>query len=312
MDYRLLTVLVVILNSLGLMSCSVPDQSQAQAGSYGLKAYQQAGGSITGMGNTANVSIGGGNTQVAGISGEGITPEDDIVWAPEDPEEAIDGGLEQLWQSPQNKAWHQSYKEASRQSRQTGKALLIWFTDSMYSPTCRQLSEEVFSIPDFEEWATKHVVRLRVDKQVPPREKSKDIGIRKLKYIKKIIQRYGVKGCPTVLLLKPGGEVHVYYRGYEKGGGEYYLARLKHAVVIIDRGYQQWRDKYEKRGYRLWESRDGRKTFAKLYRFQSGKVTLVDPDGQKGVTSLNNLSNADKAWIMLQKKKREAAIDHNN
>jgi len=312
MDYRLLTVLVVILNSLGLMSCSVPDQSQAQAASYGLKAYQQAGGSITGMGNTANVSIGGGNTQVAGISGEGITPEDDIVWAPEDPEEAIDGGLEQLWQSPQNKAWHQSYKEASRQSRQTGKALLIWFTDSMYSPTCRQLSEEVFSIPDFEEWATKHVVRLRVDKQVPPREKSKDIGIRKLKYIKKIIQRYGVKGCPTVLLLKPGGEVHVYYRGYEKGGGEYYLARLKHAVVIIDRGYQQWRDKYEKRGYRLWESRDGRKTFAKLYRFQSGKVTLVDPDGQKGVTSLNNLSNADKAWIMLQKKKRETAIDHNN
>lgn len=307
---RSVTIFTIILSSLGLISCSVPDESQPHAGLNGLKAYQQAGGSIVGMDNSATVSIGGGSAPVAGLSGEGITPEDDIVWAPEDPEEAIDGGLERLWQSPQNKSWHQSYKEASRQSRQLGKALLIWFTDSMYSPTCRQLSEEVFSIPDFEEWATKHVVRLRVDKQVPAKERSKDIGVRKLKYIKKLIKQYGVKGCPTVLLLKPGGEVHVNYRGYKKGDGEYYLARLKHAVVIIDRGYEQWRDKYEKRGYRLWESRDGRKTFAKLYRFQSGKVTLVDPDGQRGVTSFNNLSNADKAWIMLQKKKRDAAIEH--
>ncbi|MDG1358091.1 MAG: thioredoxin family protein [Akkermansiaceae bacterium] len=290
------------------MSCSAPDVSQAQQGEGGLRAYQRAGGAIAGVENSMAVRIGEGSAPVAGLSGEGITPEEDIIWAPENPDEAIDSGLEQLWQSPQSKAWHQSFKEASQQSRQTGKALLIWFTDSMHSPTCRHLSEDVFSTPGFEEWATNHIVRLRVDKQVSSRERSKDIGIRKVKYIKKLIERYGVKGCPTVLLLKPGGEVYVKYRGYKKGGGEYYQARMVKAVVMIDSGYEEWRDKYEKRGYRLWESRDGRKTFAKLYRFKSGKVTLVDPDGQRGVTSFNKLSNADKAWIMLQKKKHEAAL----
>ena len=305
--HPLVIVLTVLSSCLGLLSCSVPDESQAQSGQYGLRAYQQAGGRITGMNNSTAVRIGGGSAPVAGLSGEGITPEEDIVWAPEDPDEAIDGGLEQLWQSPQNKSWHQSYKEASQQSRQMGKALLIWFTDSMHSPTCRHLSEEVFSLPDFEDWATKHIIRLRVDKQVPSRQRSKDIGIRKMKYIKKLIERYGVRGCPTVILLNPSGEVHVKYRGYKKGGQEYYLARMKHAVGMIDRGYDEWRDKYEKLGYRLWESRDGRKTFAKLYRFRAGQVTLVDPDGQRGVTSFNKLSDADKAWIMLQKKKSEAS-----
>mgnify|MGYP001051345289 CR=1 FL=1 len=312
MHHRLVILLAVFISSAGLMSCSSHIESQAQAAQHGLKAYQQAGGNIVGMQTAAAVRVGGGNGPVAGLIGEGITPEEDIVWAPEDPNEAIDGSLEQLWRSPQSKSWHQSYKEASQQSRQTGKALLIWFTDSRHSPTCRHLSEEVFSIPEFEEWATKHIIRLRIDKQVPSGERSKDIGVRKLKYIKKLIKRYGVHGYPTVLLLKPSGEVHVNYRGYKKGDGGYYLARMKHAVVKIDRGYEQWRDKYEQQGYRLWESRDGRKTFAKLYRFQSGKVTLIDPDGLRGVTSFNKLSDADKAWIMLQKKKREAHLDQSS
>ncbi len=310
MPYRLVIVSAVLASCFSFLSCSAPDVALAQQGNGGLRAYQRAGGGIAGTENPMAVRIGKGSAPVAGISGKGITPEEDIVWAPEDPDEAMEGGLEQLWQSPQNKSWHQSFKEASQQSRQTGKPLLIWFTDSLYSPTCRHLSEDVFSTSEFEEWATHHIVRLRVDKQVPSRERSKDIGTRKLKYIKKLIKRYGVKGCPTVLLLKPGGEVYVKYRGYKKGDGEYYHARMVKAVAMIDKGYEQWRNKYKKRGYRLWESRDGRKTFAKLYRFQSGKVTLVDPDGQRGVTSFNKLSNADKAWIMLEKKKSEAAQKH--
>ncbi len=243
--------------------------------------------------------------EVGGVRVAGITPEEDIVWAPEDPDEAIDGGFEELWKSPDNKSWHQSYVQATQQSRQAGKPLLIWFTDSLYSPTCRQLSEEIFSTKDFEQWASEHVVRLRVDKRIPAHERSTDLGVRKMKYIDKLIKRYGVNGCPTVTLLKPGGEVHVSYRGYKKGDGDYYWARMKQAVITIEKGYAQWREKYEKRGYRIWTNRDGRKTFAKLYRYRADTVTLVDPDGQRGKTSFNKLSAADQAWILLEKKKHE-------
>lgn len=306
---RLPFVIMIFASGLSLFSCSMPsgDGAKPEQGQYGMGAYQQAGGRVAGMENPVTVRVGGGDGLVSGLKGKGITPEEDIVWAPENPDEAIHGGLEQLWKSPEKKSWHQSYTEATQQSRQTGKPLLIWFTDSMHSPTCRYLSEEVFSTTDFETWAMKHVIRLRVDKQIPSKERSSDLGVRKSKYIKKLIKRYEVKGSPTVTLLKPGGEVYVNYRGYKKGQGEYYWARMKQAIVMIERDYDEWREKYEKRGYRLWENREGQKTFAKLYRFHSGSVTLVDPDGKRGKTPFHNLSDGDKAWILLQKKKRDAS-----
>ena len=310
MIYCRLAILIAIFGSgLGLFSCSLqnePGQTAAR-GPYGIQEYRRAGGRIAGMDQTASVTVGSSTGgEVGGVRVAGITPEEDIVWAPEDPDEAIDGALEELWKSPDNKSWHQSYVQATQQSRQTGKPLLIWFTDSLYSPTCRHLSEEVFSTTDFEQWASEQVVRLRVDKRIPARERSTDLGVRKMKYIDKLIKRYGVNGCPTVILLKPGGEVHVNYRGYKKGDADYYWARMKQAVTTIEKGYALWREKYEKRGYRIWTNRDGRKTFAKLYRYRAGIVTLVDPDGQGGKTSFNKLSDADQAWILLEKKKHEA------
>ncbi|MGB2009989.1 MAG: thioredoxin fold domain-containing protein [Akkermansiaceae bacterium] len=294
----------------GLILCSCSqqgDRSQPSAGAFhGLQEYRRAGGRISGMDQTAPARVGQPSaSEVGGVRVAGITPEEDIVWAPEDPDEAIDATLEDLWKSPENKSWHQSYVQATQQSRQKGRALLIWFTDSLYSPTCRHLSEEVFSTPDFEQWAAEHIIRLRVDKRIPGRERSTDLGVRKMKYIEKLINRYGVKGCPTVILLRPGGEVHASYRGYKKGDGEYYWARMKQAVITIDKGYAQWREKYQKRGYRVWTNRDGRQTFAKLYRYRDDMVTLVDPDGKKGKTSFSKLSGADQAWILLEKKKHQ-------
>jgi len=140
---RLPFAIMIFASGLGLVSCSAPSGDGAIPGQdqYGLGAYQQAGGRVAGMENPVTVRIEGGDSLVAGLKGKGITPEEDIVWAPENPDEAIDAGLEQLWKSPDRKSWHQSYTEATQQSRQTGKPLLIWFTDSMYSPTCRHLSE---------------------------------------------------------------------------------------------------------------------------------------------------------------------------
>lgn len=279
---------------------------------YGMGAYQKAGGRIGGFAGAGAASAGVTSAAGAGVrggaptSGAGITPEDKIHWAPEDPDKPIGGGLEQLWEQPENKSWHTSYKEAAQQSRQNGKPMMIWFTDSMHSPLCRKLSDELFSKSEFEGWATESLVRLRVDATIPAKEKYTDLGVRKSKYVQELKKRYSVHGYPTVLLLMPGGEVHARYRGYRKGGSEFYWARLKQAVVKAEEGYGKWREKYESRGYRLWTSRDGRKTFAKIYRFKPGSVTLIDPDGKRGTTSFRKLSDADQAWILLQKKKYDA------
>jgi len=305
-------IAIAVMVGLSLGSCSMmagakkKNKGQRPDDHHGLRAYQQAGGRVAGIEGSAAGSPAVSLAYGVAPRGEGITPEEDIVWAPENPEEAIGGDLEDLWKRPENKKWHQSHREAFQQSRQTGRPVLIWFTDSRFSPACRSLSEELFSTSKFEDWASGNLVRLRVDKTLPAKEKNSDIKARKIEYAKKLNKRYGVHGSPTVMILMPGGEVSEKYRGYKKGESDYYWARMKQAVVMAKKAYGKWLEKYESRGYRFWTSRDGRKTFAKLYRFRPGSVTLIDPDGKRGTTSLKKLCDADQAWIMLQKKKYEA------
>jgi hypothetical protein len=321
MDWKLSSVALLTLTGLGCLSLvswsilggtKMGGANKKDDDPYGLGAYTEAGGRIGGFGGATAAAAGvasvagGGARGGSPISGAGITRDEDIVWAPENPDEAIGGGLEQLWKQPENKSWHMSYQVAAQQARQNGKPMMIWFTDSMHSRLCRILSEELFSKSEFEGWTTEKLVRLRVDATVPAKEKHSDLGVRKSKYVKQLKKRFAVHGHPTVLLLMPGGEVHARYRGYKKGTSDYYWARLKQAVVKAEEGYGKWREKYERRGYRLWTSRDGRKTFAKLYHFNPGSVTLIDPDGKRGTTSFRKLSDADQAWVLLQKKKYEA------
>lgn len=301
-----------VVTSLSVMSCAplgeiagMTKKKTPVADPYGLDAYRQAGGNVTGM-EGAMVRVTGASQSGAGGGSAGITREEDIVWAPENPEEPISGGLEELWKLPENKSWHTSYTMAGQQSHQSGKPMMIWFTDSMHSPLCRRLSEELFSKTEFEEWASARLVRLRVDATLPAKERHTDLGVRKSKYIEKLRKRYSIHGHPTVIILSPQGATVARYRGYRKGGEDYYWARMKQAVTKAEEDYGAWREKLEARGYRLWTSRDGRKTFAKLYRFRPGSVTLIDPEGRRGTTSLRKLSDADQAWVLLEKKRYDS------
>jgi hypothetical protein len=300
MDFKCLISAFVFCS---LVSCGQFGKPDAQEDPLaGLDAYKNAGGRVGGM----DESMASGASVNVTVSSAGITDESDIVWAPEDENVPMPGGLEDLWKAPENKSWHTSYTESTRQSKQSGKPLLIWFTDTAHSPLCRKLSADLFSNSGFDGWASKRLVRLRVDSTISAKEKSENIGAKKHNYIVKLKKRYKVMGSPTVLILSPKGAVVGRYRGYKKDSADYYWSRMKQDVNKAEDDYGAWREKLEKRGYRLWTSRDGRKTFAKLYRFKLGKVILIDPDGHRGTTSFGKLSDADQVWLMLEKKKYEA------
>ncbi|WP_435893938.1 thioredoxin fold domain-containing protein [Oceaniferula spumae] len=269
----------------------------------GLEAYQRAGGRVAGL---AGVTGGAAATARVSPTAAGITPDEDIHWAPENPDVPMGGGMEELWKQPENKSWHISYTEAIRHARESGKPILIWFTDSARSPLCRALNDELFSNSGFDSWAGQRIVRLRVDDQIKADTKHENEWTKKRNYIDGLKKRYKVLGHPTVLILSPRGAVVAQYRGYKKGTPDYYWGRIKSSVSKAENDYGAWREKLEKRGYRLWTNRKGRKTLAKLHRFSSGKVTLIDPDGKRGTTTFNKLSDDDQTWIMQEKKKYDA------
>ncbi|HCQ38603.1 MAG TPA: hypothetical protein DIV39_05570, partial [Verrucomicrobiales bacterium] len=58
-------------------------------------------------------------------------------------------------------------------------------------------------------------------------------------------------------------------------------------------------------GYREWADQQGRKVFARLTRYKSGQLILVEPDGRKIRASESRLSDADRTWIAAERAKRD-------
>ena len=235
--------------------------------------------------------------------------ERDLMWTdPDNPEESMEGLEEVMAEGSRQGPWYLSYSEARRAAMRNGKPILVWFTDTRFSPLCRSLDGEVFSTASFGEWASEELVRLRLDFNVTGTgdgqgRSAMDDKIRKESYLQSLKRRYKVLGFPTVMLLTPDGTVVARYRGYKKSYFDFYLARLKNDTGRAAQLHREWRGGMMRRGYREWTDGRGRKVFAKLSRYQDGGLILVEPDGKRIIARESKLSPGDRAWIAEQKAK---------
>ena len=110
------------------------------------------------------------------------------------------------------KGWLTSWDEAARQSKTTGKPILMNFTGSDWCGWCIKLKKEVFTTPEFQAWAAKKVVLLEVDfprkTQLNAKTKTQNDGL---------AQKYGIQGFPTIVFANAKGE-QLGTAGYEEGG----------------------------------------------------------------------------------------------
>lgn len=223
--------------------------------------------------------------------------EEDIVWAPENPDMPIIG-LEGIANSDADApvdAWYVDYKKALQQSRQEGKPLMIWFTSTRNSPFCKALSNELFSKPEFDTWARENVVRLRIDSHINGKTDSE--RVEKRKYVEALKKRYKIMGHPVTLMLSPRGTQFGQYRGYKSGDADFYWGRIKNAVRSANQDYVSWKSEMEKKGYRVWHSATGKTVFAKVARYSKGRIWLIEPDGRKTSTTVSRLALEDKLYI---------------
>jgi len=314
----------MLIGALALSSCAklgIGGKKEAATepgpfGASGIPPWLRAKGpGGTGSADGGTPVVPGGNAPETARQPLNTTPEEDIVFTDPDNPEANLPELSTILTAPKRRGpWEASETIAKQRASREGKPLLIWFTDSQNSPMCKALSQELFTKPDFEQWASEKLVRLRVDSNYDTNDFVNDPDIslgekesRKVDskaYITNLKKRYKVLGHPTLLLLNPGGEVVGRYRGYKRGQADFTWGQIKHGEAVSENAYKEWRAGLEKKGYREWSDRKERKVFAKLTGYSNGTLTLIEPDGTRCKTHESKLSDKDQQWITEQKKLR--------
>ena len=109
--------------------------------------------------------------------------------------------------------WQTNYKQALAQAAKENKQVLLDFTGSDWCPPCIQMDREVLSKSQFENFASKNLVLVKLDyprkKKLPPSETQQNDQLQ---------QRYSIEGYPTYVLLDPRGKEIKRVVGYVDGG----------------------------------------------------------------------------------------------
>ena len=123
--------------------------------------------------------------------------------------------------SASGEIWSTDYEKALRKAKEENRHVLVDFTGSDWCGWCIRLNREVFSTDEFKEFAQKHLVCVKIDfprkKKLPPEVAERNLQLQR---------KFGVRGYPTVFVLRPDGTL-VARTGYLKGGGEGYVSHLK-------------------------------------------------------------------------------------
>ena len=124
--------------------------------------------------------------------------------------------------SSQAKAgWLTNYEQAQEQAKAGHKLMLLDFTGSDWCGWCIRLEREVFSKPEFKEYASKNLVLLELDfprgKQIPAALQAQN---------ERLAMKYQIQGFPTIVVLNSDGK-QVGELGYVPGGPDAFIAELE-------------------------------------------------------------------------------------
>jgi len=117
--------------------------------------------------------------------------------------------------------WLTDYKKAQQEAKTNNKLVLLDFTGSDWCGWCIKLNKEVFSKPEFKDYANKNLVLVEVDF---PRAKSQSSDIKKQN--EELAQQYQIEGFPTIMVLDGDGK-KVGLLGYMPGGPTAFIAELE-------------------------------------------------------------------------------------
>jgi thioredoxin-related protein len=117
--------------------------------------------------------------------------------------------------------WLTNYDQAIKQATSEKKPILMDFTGSDWCGWCIRLDKEVFSQPEFVDYANQNLVLLKLDF---PRKKEQSTTEKEQN--EKLATKYQIEGFPTIVVLDSTGK-QLGQLGYAKGGAKGWIASLE-------------------------------------------------------------------------------------
>jgi protein disulfide-isomerase len=117
-------------------------------------------------------------------------------------------------------SWTTDVPKALETAKAENKLVMLDFTGSDWCGWCIKLNKEVFSTPEFAEYAKKHLVPVEVDF---PKKKTQSAELKKANM--DLQKKYRIQGYPTIIVLNSLGK-QVGELGYEAGGPKNFIAKL--------------------------------------------------------------------------------------
>jgi protein disulfide-isomerase len=125
----------------------------------------------------------------------------------------------------QSNIWQSDYDAALKQAAAENKYVLVDFSGSDWCGWCMKLDEEVFSRPEFIEYAKANLICVLLDfprgKELPKAQKEANQAL---------LEKFQVQGFPTVLILNPQGKL-VKQTGYRPDGAAKYVEFIKGVIA---------------------------------------------------------------------------------
>lgn len=186
---------------------------------------------------------------------------------------------------PESAWWEINPHFAFDRAQREQKPLLLLFT-GVWNPQAMALSQEVFSTKSFNEYVKEHLVICYLN--YPRNYSDAPDALRRLK------DKFKVKGYPNVLLFNPSGEVERGIRGYRTGRPIDYFNQLVGACTPVIESIKVQKAQLVASGYRDWSNYLGKLIFAKFVQRDATHVILEDASGQRWNVPVNDLSPDDQ------------------
>jgi thioredoxin-related protein len=129
----------------------------------------------------------------------------------------------------QPEIWQKDYDAALKQAAAENKYVLVNISGLEWCGWCRALEKEVFSQPEFAEYAKDNLICVLLDFNRAGRATNAEFA----KQHEMLLERFQVQGFPTVLILNPQGK-GVTRDGYQRGGAAKYVEFIK-GVIASDK-----------------------------------------------------------------------------